>query len=110
MGDPQMESLVAKGSGNGFSNGHRSMTTPRAAKRHRQIALSLGDVGGQQRRQKPVDLAKKLGCERLSKHVVADWFIEACLRSQGLHPMGVREKSAIDHEIGVKRKSVFVPK
>ena len=88
-------------------DGERAVAAAGAADRDRQVALALGDVGGdeelEQRQQAAVELAG-LGA-RLD--VLAHRLVEARQRPQLVDVVGIRQEADIEREVGVARRPVL---
>ncbi len=106
--DPHYDALTSlQRPPDAVGDGHRAMPAAGAADGDRQVALALGDVGGdeelEQRQQPAVELARL----RARLDVGAHRLVEAGLRSQLVDVVGVGQEADVEGEVGVARRAVL---
>ena len=88
---------------------HATVPATRAPDAYREVRLALADVGRQEQPEHPLDLDEELLGLGLLEHVATDARVCAGTGPQALHPMGVREEPAVEHDVDVERDAVLVP-
>ena len=84
------------------------MPSTGAADRDRQVAPTLGLVGGEDVEQHLLEVVEERGGDRPFDHEVADLRVVPGERSQRLVPVRVGEEAHVHHDVGVERQPVLV--
>src|SRR5918999_1462949 len=91
-----------------LSDRHRAVPAARAADRHHQVGLALGDVLGQQVLEQRQHVGVELLQPPVAAHVVDDPLVEPRQRPQVGLVMRVREEAHVERQVGVARRAVLV--